>query len=238
MERVTGMALWKQIEAALAGEIRAGLVRPGERLPTEPELAARFKVNRHTVRRAVAALQQSGAVRVEQGRGTFVQEDVLDYQVGRRTRFSENVVTLDRHPGGHLLRALAVPADDEVARHLHVAPGTSLSLIEHLREVDERPVSVSTHYFVEERCEGLIDAYRESGSITQGLFAIGIKDYLRDVTRVTTRLPDRDDARLLQQSRTQPILVSEAVSVDLQQKPLEYSVARFAGQRVQFVFRP
>ncbi|MCP1676458.1 GntR family phosphonate transport system transcriptional regulator [Natronocella acetinitrilica] len=238
MERVTGMALWRQIETELAGEIQAGLLRPGDRLPTESELAARFQVNRHTVRRAVAALQESGVVRVEQGRGTFVQEDVVDYQVGKRTRFSENIVTLNRHPGGRLLRALEIPADGEAARNLGVRRGTRLILIEHLREVDERPISVSTHYFVKQRCDGLIEAYRECGSITQALFRVGIKDYLRDVTRVTARLPDADDARLLQQPRTQPVLVSEGVNVDLQQRPIEYALGRFSGQRVQFVFRP
>lgn len=237
MKRVTGLALWRQIESALTEEIQSGLLQPGDRLPPESELAERFRVNRHTVRRAVAALQQAGTVRVEQGRGTFVQEAMVDYKLGRRTRFSENIHVLNRHPRGRLLRALEVPADDDAALHLAVEVGAPLILIEHLREVDDRPVSVSSHYFDKQRCDGLIEAYRNTRSITQALFAIGIKDYLRDVTRVTTRLPDRDDARMLQQARTQPILVSEAVNVDLQQRPLEYSLARFAGQRVQFVFR-
>ena len=59
MKCVTGLALWRQIESALTEEIQSGLLQPGDRLPPESELAERFRVNRHTVRRAVAALQQA-----------------------------------------------------------------------------------------------------------------------------------------------------------------------------------
>jgi len=85
------IAVWRQIEAALARAIETGAYGPGERMPTESALAARFGANRHTVRRAVGALSEQGRVRVEQGRGTFVAEDVLHYPLGNRTRFTRNV---------------------------------------------------------------------------------------------------------------------------------------------------
>ena len=236
MERASGVALWRQIEQTLAGEIRGGGWKPGDRLPIEAELATRFGVNRHTLRRAMSALEDSGLVRVEQGRGTFVQEDVVDYQVGKRTRFSENIAITNRQPGGKLLRALEVPADRDAARALGVKPGERLLLLELLREADATPLSVSRHWFPKTLCEGIIDAYEEAGSITRALFRIGIKDYTRESTRITTRLPLGDEGRLLQQARSQPVLVSESVNVDPAGHPIEYSVASFAGQRVQFVF--
>ena len=86
--RHDGVALWRQILVRLERDIGAGIYPPGGRLPTEAEFAARFGVNRHTVRRALEELSRVGLVRVEQGRGTFVAEDILDYTVGPRTRFS------------------------------------------------------------------------------------------------------------------------------------------------------
>lgn len=236
MERVTGVALWRQIEQTLASEIRGPAYKPGDRLPTEAELATRFGVNRHTLRRAVSALQEAGLVRVEQGRGTFVQEDVVDYPVGKRTRFSENIITSNRQPGGRLLRALEIPADAEIARALGLRTGARMILIETLREADGVPLGVATHYFPKARCDGLIEAFRESGSVTRALFSLGIKDYTREQTRVMTRLPVGDEARLLQQARSQPVLVAESINVDAEGLPIEYALARFAGQRVQFVF--
>ena len=79
MTRQDGIALWRQIANALRQEIASGDRPPGTQLPTEAELSARFDVNRHTVRRAIEELSRGGLVRVEQGRGSFVAEDVIDY---------------------------------------------------------------------------------------------------------------------------------------------------------------
>ncbi|HEX7200561.1 MAG TPA: GntR family transcriptional regulator, partial [Dongiaceae bacterium] len=70
--RGQGISLWRQIAESLSADVKAGRVKPGERLATELELAERFAVNRHTVRRAMAALADQGLLRIDQGRGTFV----------------------------------------------------------------------------------------------------------------------------------------------------------------------
>src|SRR3546814_19263533 len=88
VERGSGVAVWRQIGELLADEIRNKLYAPGERLPPEPELAAKFSVNLHTIRRAMGELEQSGLVSIDQGRGTFVQEHATAYAIGQRTRFS------------------------------------------------------------------------------------------------------------------------------------------------------
>src|SRR5271156_5240021 len=87
--RQSGLTLWRQISETLRQEIGGDGYPPGARLPTEAELSARFAVNRHTVRRALEELSRGGLIRVEQGRGSFVAEDVIDYTVAPRTRFSE-----------------------------------------------------------------------------------------------------------------------------------------------------
>lgn len=77
MERTNGVALWRQIELRLTDEIRAGTWTEGKQLPTEAVLATRFNVNRHTLRRAMGALEAAGVVRIEQGRGTFCKKTWL-----------------------------------------------------------------------------------------------------------------------------------------------------------------
>jgi len=71
-------ALWSAIAATLTAEISAGHYRPGDKLPTEAALAARFGVNRHTVRHALADLADRGLVRSRRGRG-------CSWRSGRRT---------------------------------------------------------------------------------------------------------------------------------------------------------
>ena len=115
LARGAGVALWRQIALALEADIAGGKRQPGERLPTEAVLTERFAVNRHTVRRALEELEARGIIRVEQGRGAFVAEDVLDYPLGPRTRFSETIRRQNREAAGRVLQIAEIAADAQVA---------------------------------------------------------------------------------------------------------------------------
>ncbi|NBT57084.1 MAG: GntR family transcriptional regulator, partial [Betaproteobacteria bacterium] len=97
--RRRGVSVWRQIATTLKTEIQDRCYADSGRIPGEIELAARFGVNRHTLRQAVAALQLEGLVRIEAGRGTFVQHGVLDYHLTQRTRFNENLLQQGLLPG-------------------------------------------------------------------------------------------------------------------------------------------
>jgi len=238
LERAQGTTLWRQIEQSVERDIHEGRHGPGARLPTEAELAQRFDVNRHTVRRAMEELARRGLIRIEQGRGSFVAEDLVDYTIGPRTRFSEVVARQNREPGGITLRALEVPADEEVALGLHLRPRRPVVLIERLGLVDGLPVSIATHYFCAARFPGLLEAYRQLGGVTAALKACGVADYLRRSTRVTARLPTADESALLKLPRTRPVLVTEATNVDLAGSIVEFGIACYSTARVQLVFEP
>lgn len=66
---------YEQIAERLAADIRSGLLAPGERLPSERELARSLEVSRASVREALAALQLRGVVETRAGAGTFVTAD-------------------------------------------------------------------------------------------------------------------------------------------------------------------
>ena len=235
LARGRGVTLWRQIAQEIEAEIRAHRYKPGEQLPTEWELTQRFGVNRHTVRRAMAALAEDGVLRAEQGRGTFVQEGILDYPIGRRTRFQETIRRQHRGGSGRLLEAGELAADRRLARMLSIDEGAPLICLDLMREVDGQPISLSTHYFPASRFAGIADAFRQSLSITEALKSCGIADYLRRQTRITARLPEPSEIRLLGMSRARPVLVTEGVNVDLQHIPIEYGIARFAADRVHLV---
>lgn len=227
--------IWRQIAAELEGEIDHGVYGPGDRLPTEAALAQRFAVNRHTLRRAMSHLQEQGKVRIEQGRGTFVQNDLIDYAIGARTRFSQNVSSANRLPSKTLLRAEQVRADPAVARNLGIRKGAPVILIESVSEVDGKPIGVSTAYFPAKRFDGMIPAFRETLSITEALKACGVADYKRFSTRVTATMPGRQLAAHLQQPPTRPVLQTESINVDLDGRAIEYGITFFASDRTQLV---
>jgi GntR family phosphonate transport system transcriptional regulator len=235
LPRGAGVSLWRQIAQALEAEITAGTHAAGARLATEAELAARFGVNRHTVRRAMEELEGRGLVRVEQGRGSFVAEDVLDYRLGPRTRFSENIRRQSRDAGGRVLRVAQIAADTALADAMGIRRGRPVILVERLGLADGRPVVLGTHHFPAQRFARLPALLAANPSITAAMTECGVPDYRRKVTRITARLPTPEEAELLQQSRSRPVIVAEAVNVDPAGEVVDVAHARYAAGRVQLV---
>ncbi len=233
-----GVALWRRIAETLQREILGGALPAGGRLPTEAGLAARFGVNRHTVRRALEELSRAGLIRVEQGRGSFVAEDVLDYIVGPRTRFSEWIRRHNREPSGRVLDLREQEADSRVAAGLGVRSGAKVVLFEHLGLADGRPISFASHYFPPARLRGILEALRAEGAVTRALARVGVADYLRQSTRVTARMPTPAEAELLETPRSRPLLCCENVNVDRAGTIVEFGIARYPTPRVQVVFEP
>lgn len=234
----SGQSVWARIAQHIETDIRDGVYPRGERMPAESTLAARFSVNRHTLRRAMAALAERGLVRIEQGRGTFVQEETIDYPIGSRTRFSQNIASADRMPGHRILRTEEIPADRAVARNLSLRIGAPVIVLEAVSEADGRPLGYGLQYLPAKRFRGIEAIYRETGSLTKSLARMGIEDYSRLSTRVTAQMPTREIAALLQQPITRPVLQTESIDVDPQGRAIEYGVTRFAADRLQLVVEP
>jgi len=77
-EPVRTLQRYEHVAERLAGEIRSGAYAPGERLPSERELARRLEVGRASVREAIAALQVQGVIETRPGSGSFVAADAAE----------------------------------------------------------------------------------------------------------------------------------------------------------------
>jgi len=161
LETAKGVARWRQIAETLGREVSQRRF-PGGRLPTEPALAQRFGVNRHTIRRAVAALAEQGLLRVEQGRGTFVAGELVDYVLGRRTRFSANLQSQGREPGHRLISVATAAADAATARDLGLRRGARVVEIEIVGDADGVPLSYGRHSFPARRFADLPAHFAET----------------------------------------------------------------------------
>ena len=235
LQRRNGVALWRQIQDWLEFRIKEGEMPPGSKLPTEQELAERFGVNRHTVRRALTLLSEKELIRTEQGSGSFVREQVIDYAVGARTRFHENLLRQERKPRGELVSSGVIPATTEVARALELEKGEPVIVLETLGEADGVRICLASAHFPLARFPGLDDRFRETGSVTQALRHYGVMDYRRKSTHISSRLPTAREARMLRQAKTRPVLVTENINVDPRDWPIEFCETRFASERVQFI---
>jgi GntR family transcriptional regulator, phosphonate transport system regulatory protein len=235
LERGAGLAVWRQIEQILAAEIAAQGFGEDGRLPSEGELARRFDVNRHTVRRAMVGLAASGLVSVEQGRGTFVQPGAIDYTIGKRTRFTENLRQHQHTTVGKLLSSSRVKAEPTVAKALGIRAGALVYRLEALHELDGVPLTYARNWYPAARFADLPAVMERFDSTSKALAEYGVTDYLRKWSRIGSALPEAEVARRLNINRQQPVLVVENVDVDMDGTPIKYGITHFAADRVQLM---
>lgn len=228
--------LWQSVADRLAGEIAAGIFKPGERLDNERELAERYTVHRHTLRRAVAELAGRGLLEVRHGRGTFVQNAPIPYTIGAASRFRPSIADLSREPGGRLLASATMVAPAQVAMRLDLSSGENAIRLDILREADGIPMMLSRHWFPAARVPDVAAHFEKEQSITVALENLGIRGLRRRDTGISTRMPTAKEAAALRQAPNLPVLVWESLKVDDEGVPIDFGIAIIAGERVQLIF--
>jgi GntR family phosphonate transport system transcriptional regulator len=234
-DAASGVALWRQVADGIERGIADGRFAAGQRLPGETEIAETYRVNRHTVRRALATLAERGLVRAERGSGTYVEAPRIAYPLRSRTRFSEIVGAGGREPRGQLIGASEEPATRELARQLGQKTGTPLVRIEALRLADRTPICIGTTWLAATRFPDAGRIYERVRSMTKLLAHYDIRDYRRATTRVTAAIVEATDAIRLDLALGRPVLVVDSTDVDADGKPLLTTRARFAAERVEFL---
>jgi GntR family phosphonate transport system transcriptional regulator len=238
LARGGGLAAWRQIADRIEGQIAAGRLAPGARLPSEAELARSFGVNRHTLRRALAELAARGLLRASQGRGTFVEAPPLRYPIGLRTRFSEIATAAGREARGELLGAAETGADARLAETLEVPPGAPVLELATLHRADDTPISLGRTWLPLPRFAGFDRAYAAAGSLTRAFAGYGVADYLRHSTRVTARPASAEDAAPLDVAPGRVLLAVESVNRDAAGLRIQATRALFVADRVELVVGP
>ncbi|MGF7163468.1 GntR family phosphonate transport system transcriptional regulator [Rhodoligotrophos appendicifer] len=233
--RRAGVVLWRQIEKEIERDIDAGLFASGSRLPVESELATRFGVNRHTVRQALAALQERGRIRIQQGRGMFVHRPMIDYPIGPGTRFSANIERQRMTSSGRLVDASTIAASRQLAEDLALDVGAPCLVINDLREIDGVPVAISSRHFPAARFTGLDLCFEKTGSISQALAAFGVHEFHRTWSRIHAEHCAVADSAMLRLPSGAPVLVVESLNVDAKGTPIEYDVSRSVGGAFQLL---
>jgi GntR family transcriptional regulator, phosphonate transport system regulatory protein len=230
-----GITLWRRIADDLEQAIAVGTHTAGDRLPGENEIAARFGVNRHTVRRALAELTQRGLIRAERGSGTYVERKRLAYPIGARTRFSEIVGTAGRGPDGRLIAHGREPATTDIAQRLGLEVGALVVRLEILRSADRVPISVVTKWLPAALGPDAARVFRACRSMTTLLAHFGISDYRRQSTRITAATADALDAERLGLAPGRAVFIVDSIDVTPRGVPAVTSRARFAADRVELV---
>jgi GntR family phosphonate transport system transcriptional regulator len=234
-EAAQGITLWRRIADELEQDIAGGGYAGGEKLPGEVDMARRFGVNRHTVRRALAELSERGLVHAERGSGTYVDAVRLAYPIGARTRFSEIVGRAGHAPEGQLIAHRCEPAAPVIAGRLGLGDGAPVVCLEILRSVDGVPVSMATSHVPQALMPDAARVFARLRSMTKTLAHFGIGDYRRRRTSIKATLADAAEAKRLDLSPGRPLLVVESVDAARDGRPVLTSKARISADRVELL---
>ncbi|HEY8497912.1 MAG TPA: GntR family transcriptional regulator [Limnochordales bacterium] len=223
--------LYHRIHDQLRDDIESGVLRPGDRIPTEAELSARFGVSRTTVKQAIQQLVHAGLVYRIQGKGTFVGQPRIPRRLVGLISFHEEMRQRGFTPSTELLESAVVPAARHVARALGLEPGAPVLRLVRRRLADGAPIALQTHYLPGEMGELADDPQVATGSLYEAMErrfgqrpTVGREEY-------TAVVVSGDDARRLGVPDHSPALAVRRYASLADGRPVEYTESLLRADR-------
>jgi GntR family transcriptional regulator len=216
--------LYAQLKGLIVSRLEAGEWQPGEAIPSETELAARFGVSQGTVRKAVDALAANNLVVRRQGKGTFVathtEEKTSLFRFLRIRRGDGR----EEYPASRVLDVRRGKASSDVARLLELKANTPVFVLRRVLEYSGEPVVLDEIVLPAPLFRGLtkakVDAYRGSMySFFETQFGVRM---LRAQERLRAIAADAQTAAVLGVRPGEPLLSVERVTYTYGNRPAEW----------------
>jgi len=176
LQRLGGIAgesyvpAYVQLSRILQEAVRRGLLRPGERIPSESELGRLFGLSRMTVRRAISMLVEAGLLDARRGSGTFVVNPRTDGGLFLVPDFHEEMRARGGSSRARLLKVRVAPAAGRAAERLGVKRGRRLIYLERLLEGEGEPLVFERKYLLYDKTQPLLEGELGHGPVSE-LFA-------------------------------------------------------------------
>lgn len=165
LERVNGVAIYRQIAESIRLQIKADKLTAGDRLPAEDVLAAKYGVARMTVRQALNELAGDGFLVRKHGLGTFVSNPKILRRATRMTGFHEDMLDSGMRPHSVLLEARIEDASPALQKSLGLAGPEPMVFVHRIRMASQEPAAITASYFRADLCGALLDMDLEANSL-------------------------------------------------------------------------
>jgi GntR family transcriptional regulator len=224
--------LYRQIKDYLIRCLQDGEWGPGDAIPSEGELAARFSVSQGTVRKAIDEMASENLLVRRQGKGTFVATHDDPRSFYRFLRLVPDDGGLAQSVSDPLSCSI-IPAEADVARALGLAAGDPVVHVERVLRFDGEAVVHDRIYLLAELFSGLtLDALR-SGE--RSLYSLFEADYGVRMIRAEERLravaADERTAGLLGLESGAPLLLVERTAYTYGNRPVEWRRGLYCTRR-------
>ena len=232
--RASPIPLYYQLAELIRERVRAGELRPGDRLPSERELAEQAGISGMTARQAVAYLVRDGTLVVRHGVGTFVAEPKLAYDALHLLGFTEETLRQGGAVATRVLEQAVVAPSATAAAALGLSPGDEAIKVVRLRSSGDTPLLLETSFLPLARCRGLEDEDLEA----QSLYALLELRYGRRLRRarqvIEATVANKYESGLLRIGVGAPLLLLEGVAYADDDRAVEHFKAVYRADRVKF----
>ena len=223
MTSPTFRPLYKQIKELLLDGLRGGEWRPGDAIPSEMELAARYRVSQGTVRKAIDELAADNLLVRRQGKGTFVAshgEPQVRFRFLRLAPDAGGPVAAERK----LLDFRRARASAEIARLLDLRTGDSMIVLTRLLLFSGDPVVLEEVWLPAGLFRGLTAAaITEHKGALYNLFETQYGTRMvRAEEKLKSRSADAETAKLLAVEQGHALLEVERLSYTYGDRPVEW----------------
>lgn len=197
-------------------DIRSGKYEANEKLPSENELAAEFKVPRMTVRKAYEKLQELGYIYSMQGRGSFVKDrnDQIPLVLSGNVSFSKKMQEQGYHFESVNVGCEKIDYNHQIYQFLKAQETDSIYKILRLRLVDKKPVALHTSY-VSQTTFPLIE---QDGPLINSMFEYynrkGFSNFTSASSKLSVVFPTKFEREVLECTSLVPLLAVESGCID------------------------
>lgn len=210
----------------------------GDRIPSERELCERTGISRMTVRKAIGNLVALGVLERRTTSGTYIPAPVIRRPVSSRMfvhGISDIVRQCGGEPGSRMLVFEERSADERVAHRLRIRVGAPLFVMRRLRFVNDLPFCIETTHLDADRVPGLVadDLHRQKSlyELLESRYGIRMQGGQGTISVSTA---SRVEAEQLGLRGDASVLLFQAVSFDVDGRPMEYLNSVNHPQRVVF----
>lgn len=218
--------LYQQIKALILDSLRTGEWKPGESIPSEMDLAARFRVSQGTVRKAIDELAAENLVVRRQGKGTFVAthaEQTVRYRFLKLMPDAGDPLA-EGPPQRTVLECRRQRASADVARALQLRAGDAVVQVRRVLSFGTVPTILEDLWLPGGPFKGLT-AHQMTGyhGPTYAMFEVefGVR-MVRAEEKIRAVAADAAQCELLQVPKHSPLLSVERISYTYNDVPMEF----------------
>ncbi len=169
--RNNGLPAYQQIQSTIVKRVERGILKPGDLVDSERELARIHGVSLMTARHALIALEREGLVVRRRGAGTFVAPPKIHFN--KLMSYTEEMSARGLAVSSRVLSLSIIHTEQEIAARLALPATSQLVKLERLRLSGHEPCALETCYFSADEFAGLTKARLDRVS----LFSILEHDY-------------------------------------------------------------